>query len=85
MLKESIILTRKNDVEQEAISISKLALVYHNILLLKPIAKVIVTQVMQMAKSMQPRNFDKEKWFKDASAICSQYQYEQRRVEEKAK
>ena len=40
---------------------------------------------MQMAKSIQPRNFDKEKWFKDASAICSQYQYEQRRVEEKAK
>ena len=34
---------------------------------------------------MQHRNFDKEKWFKDASAIFSQYQSEQRRVEEKAK
>ena len=85
LLRESIILTRENDVEQEAVSLSKLAMVYHNILLLKPRAKVIVTQVMQMAKSMQPRNFDKEKWFTDASAIFSQYQSEQRREEEKEK
>ena len=35
---DSLILTRENDVKQEEISLSKLDMVDHNILLLKPIA-----------------------------------------------
>ena len=80
---ESIVLTRENDVEQEAISLSKLGILYHQVLLQKGRAKEVLMKVLQLAHSLQPRNLSEEKWFRDASSIISEYQKEQKRKEEK--
>ena len=80
---ESIVLTRENDVEQEAISLTKLGILYHKVLLQKTKAKEILMRVLQLAQSLQPRNLNEEKWFRDASEIIAGYQTEQKRKEEK--
>lgn len=80
---ESIVLTRENDVEQEAISLSKLGVLYHKVLLQKGRAKEVLMKVLQLAQSLQPRNLSEEQWFKDASVIIAEYQQEQKRKEEK--
>ena len=80
---ESIVLTRENDVEQEAISLSKLGILYHKVLLQKGRAKEYLMKVLQLAHSLQPRNLSEEKWFRDASEIISEYQTEEKRKEEK--
>ncbi|KAL5256995.1 hypothetical protein ACHWQZ_G012050 [Mnemiopsis leidyi] len=80
---ESIVLTRENDVEQEAISLTRLGILYHKVLLQKTKAKEILMRVLQLAQCLYPRNLNDEKWFRDASDIISEYQQEQKRKEEK--
>lgn len=80
LYKESIILTRENDVEEEAISLTRLGLVYHRVLLMKDRAKDTLMKVLQLARSLLPRNLSNEKWFREASQILAGYQ-----AEEKAK
>ena len=79
---ESVVLTRENDVEQEAISLTKIGILYHKVLLQKRRAKEVLMRVLQLAQSLQPRNLSQEKWFKDASSILSEYQRDQKRKEE---
>ena len=81
---ESIILTRENDIEQEALSLTKLGVLYHKVLLQKSKAKEILMRVLQLAQSLQPRNLSEEKWYREASDIIAEYQQEQKRKEEKA-
>lgn len=78
---ESIVLTRENDVEQEAISLTRIGVVYHRVLLQKTKAKEVLMRVLQLAQTLQPRNLNEEKWFKDASSIIDAYQQEQKRKE----
>ena len=80
---ESIVLTRENDVEQEAISLTKIGILYHKVLMQKNKAKEVLMKVLLLAQSLQPRNLSGEKWFRDASSIISEYQKEQKQKEEK--
>ena len=80
---ESIVLTRENDVEQEAISLTKLGILYHKVLLQKTKAKEIFMRVLQLAQSLQPRNLSEEKWYRDATGMIAEYQREQKLKEEK--
>merc|ERR1712168_341359 len=41
-------------------------------------------RAMQLAESLQPRNFGNQQWFKSASLILESYQTEERLKEEKA-
>ena len=66
---ESIVLIRECDVEQEAISLTKIGVLYHKVLLQKNKAKDALMRVLHLAQTLQPRNLSKEKWFRYASLL----------------
>ena len=80
---ESIVLTRENDIEQEAMALSKLGVLYYKVLLQKERAKTVLMRVIQLAQSLQPRNLAEEDWFKNASKFLAQYQQDLQRKEER--
>ena len=58
--KQAIILTRENDVEMEAIALSRLGRVYDKILKMKSKASECFKRAIQLAMSLHPRTFDSE-------------------------
>ena len=81
--RESIVLIRGLDLELEAKCLTKLGLVYHNVLLDKTRAKEVLMRAIQLAQTLEPRNFNEEQWFRDATTIISKYQREKKLREQR--
>ena len=80
--KESILLTRENDVEQEAISMSRLGKVYHEVLKQKTRAKEMFMLVVHLGSTLQPRNLSQEEWYRYSTTILAEYQLKEQQKEE---
>ena len=81
--RESIVLIRGLDLELEAKCLTKLGFVYHKVLLDQRRAKEVLMRALQLAQTLEPRNFNEEQWFRDASMIISKYQREQKLREQR--
>ncbi|XP_061188288.1 uncharacterized protein LOC133196411 [Saccostrea echinata] len=74
--KQSILLARELDMEQEAISLARIGNVYAKVLKFKPQAKEYYKRAIQMAASMAPRTFVACEWYKECTEMLKKYQEE---------
>ena len=70
LYKEAIILTRENDMEVEAIALSRLGNINDKILKDKLKAKAYFRRAIQLAMSLHPRTFDSEGIHLSLSSCC---------------
>ncbi|XP_067650439.1 uncharacterized protein [Haliotis asinina] len=73
---KAVLLTRGQDLEMEAIAHSRLGRVYDRILKIRSKAKENYRYSLDLAQSMEPRNFQTEEWFKMAAAALQRFQQE---------
>lgn len=73
------------DIELEAEILSKLGLIYTDILVLKNKAKTYYYESFRLAEAMKPKMFTNESWFKRCSSQIKKYQKEVIDEEEKRK
>lgn len=76
MFKQCTLLVREQDLEQEAIGLSRLGKVFNEVLKLPDKAKVYYKQSFQLATAMFPRTFNIKDWYKDCSQAVEKYQKE---------
>ncbi|XP_048775106.2 uncharacterized protein LOC125679711 isoform X2 [Ostrea edulis] len=74
--KQSILLARELDMEQEAIALGRIGRVYAKILKFKPQAKEYFKRAIQMAASMAPRTFVSCDWYQECTEMLKKYQEE---------
>ena len=80
--KQAVVLAREVDIEQEAITESRLGVVYDKVLKLTLRAKQYFTHSFELAESLKPRIFTSLEWYKDCTAALKRYQDEARRRDE---
>ena len=76
MFKQCTMLVREQDVEQEAISLSRLAKVFDVVLKLPEKAKIYYKRSFHLAAALFPRTFNTKDWYKDCSQALERYQKE---------
>ena len=76
MFKQSTLLVREQDLEQEAIGLSRLGKVFDELLKLPEKAKEYYKRSFQLATSLFPRTFNTKDWYKDCSQAVERYQRE---------
>ena len=67
MFKQCTMLVREQDVEQEAISLSRLVKVFDVVLKLPDKAKIYYKRSFHLAAALFPRTFNTKDWYKDCS------------------
>jgi len=76
MFKQCTLLVREKDIEQEAISLSRLGKIFDIVLKLPDKAKGYYKRSFQLATAMFPRTFNTKDWYKDCSQAVQRYQRE---------
>jgi len=76
MFKQCTLLVREQDLEQEAIGLSRLGKVFDKVLKLPDKAKVYYKRSFQLATALFPRTFNTKDWYKDCSQAVEKYQKE---------
>jgi len=76
MFKQCTMLVREQDIEQEAISLSRLAKVFDVVLKLPDKAKIYYKRSFHLAAALFPRTFNLKDWYKDCSQALERYQKE---------
>ena len=77
MFKHCTLLVREQDIEQEAISLSRLGKIFDIVLKLPDKAKGYYKRSFQLATALFPRTFNNTKdWYKDCSQAVERYQKE---------
>jgi len=74
MYRQAMVDSREKDVEHEAAALSKLGLVYHNILKIEDKAREYLKLSIQMGVSLAPRNVESVEWFVKAKKAMAQIQ-----------
>lgn len=76
MFKHCTLLVREQDVEQEAISLSRLGKIFDVVLKLPDKAKEYYKRSFQLATALFPRVFNTKDWYQDCSQAVERYQRE---------
>ncbi|XP_061186920.1 uncharacterized protein LOC133195052 [Saccostrea echinata] len=74
--RQSILLAKELDVEQEAIALSRIGRVYAKVLKFKPQAKEYFRRALQLAAAMKPRVFVHCDWYNECVETMKKYQEE---------
>ena len=82
MFKQATMLVREQDLEQEAIGLSRLGKVFDELLKLPDKAKGYYRQSFQLATALFPRTFNTKDWYQNCSQAVERYQKEIVRREE---
>lgn len=82
--KKSILHAREKEIEMEAIANSRLGVVYDKVLKRIDKAHDYFMKSMELAKSLQPRNFGSEDWFQKNAAFLKKFQEERCQQEDEA-
>lgn len=72
--KNAVILAREVEIEMEAIALSRLGYVYERVLRMKSKSREYYTRSLQLAMSLQPRNFYAESWYQTCTEALQRYQ-----------
>ena len=76
MFKQCTLLVREQDLEQEAIGLSRLGKVFDELLKLPDKAKGYYKQSFHLATALFPRIFNTKDWYQDCSQAVERYQKE---------
>ena len=76
MFKHCTLLVREQDIEQEAIGLSRLGKIFDLVLKLPDKAKGYYKRSFQLATALFPRTFNTKDWYKDCSQAVERYQRE---------
>ena len=76
MFKQCTLLVREQDLEQEAIGLSRLGKVFDEVLKLPDKAKGYYKRSFQLATALLPRRFNTKDWYQDCSQAVERYQKE---------
>jgi len=76
MFKQCTLLVREQDVEQEAIGLSRLGKLFESILKLPEKGKGYYKRSFHLATALFPRTFNTKDWYKDCSQAVERYQKE---------
>ena len=76
MFKQATLLVREQDLEQEAIGLSRLGKVFDELLKLPDKAKGYYRQSFHLATALFPRTFNTKDWYQDCSQAVERYQKE---------
>jgi len=82
--KKASLLSRGNDLEQEAISCHHIGYIHQHYFKMNSKAKVYYKQVMILAEAAKPRIFSTQMWYKDSAEALRTYQNEAVRRDEAA-
>lgn len=80
--KSAILAARERDLEQEAIALSRLGVVYSKLMKQKDQAYSNFHRSVTAALSLSPRTFDREPWFIEAQAAVKAHQMARQRREQ---
>ena len=83
--KTASILTRDQDLEQEAIALSHLGFVYEKVLKLKYRSKEYYKKCLELVESMKPRTFLTQDWYQRCVSTLQELQMEERMRDEREK
>ena len=76
MFKQATLLVREQDLEQEAIGLSRLGKVFDELLKLTDKAKGYYRRSFHLATALFPRTFNTKDWYQDCSQAVERYQKE---------